>query len=692
MAMRVTKGLQDAMLLFWHDFVAGKNDIESVQGRVGESWRRCRDRGVNPYDESLHPQMDEAALEAMLLEKAELIATAKPVMEELYEFVRGSGFVVVLADEAGYIMELFADEGTLSHPLTKNFFRGASWREEVAGTNAIGTAAIAREPIQISGAEHYCRKHHGLTCSAVPIFDHRRQMIGLLDISGPSHLAHLHTLGMVVAAAKAVMLQLDIRNKNRELALTNDRLTNMFNTISDGVLIVDDQGIIIQVNPAAKKILACSEKEIIGMSTERLLGNKAAWTRQLLKNKERYEDVEVMVDMGKSVFHCISSGEPLMDEAGQVNGGIILLRPIKQIQNLVNRFSGYHARFQFDDIIGESAEMLETKRMASFAATTSSNILLQGESGTGKEIFAQAIHNRSEQRNGPFVAVNCGIIPRELIGSELFGYDDGAFTGAKREGKPGKFELASGGTLFLDEIGDMPLEQQVALLRVLEEKKVTRIGSNNMVPVDVRFICATNKNILQQVDKGLFRRDLYYRLNVISITLPPLRSRIKDIPALFTHYFEKICKERRRNFFVGPGFIQALQQYDWPGNVRELQNVVERAISLADSDSITLAHLPEEIIFAAQPSNPSMIPPLSPALNVNAIREQQRQMMRETEWQRIFPLLSKHGGNVSATARELGIARKTLYRKLETLTRERGETIIEKAASPCGSAAITTAK
>ena len=676
--MRVTKSLQDAKLHFWQNFVAGRSSIKSVRGDVGESWRRCRDQGVNPYDESLHTRMGEAVLAAMLAEKTELIATAKPVMEELYEFVRGSGFVVVLADETGYIIDLFADEGTLNHPLTKNFFRGASWQENVAGTNAIGTAAIVREPIQISGAEHYCCKHHGLTCSAVPIFDHPGQMVGILDISGPYHLAHLHTLGMVVAAAKAVMLQLDIRSKNRELAATNARLTNMFNTISDGVLIVDDRGIVIQMNPSAKKILACGEQEIVGAAIERLVGNKAVWTRQMLKSKEKYQDIEVMVDTGKRVFHCIASGEPLMDEVGKVSGGIILLRPIKQIQNLVNRFSGYHAKLQFDDIIGESEEMLETKRMASFAATTSSNILLQGESGTGKEIFAQAIHNRSEQREGPFVAVNCGVIPRELIGSELFGYDDGAFTGARREGKPGKFELASGGTLFLDEIGDMPLEQQVALLRVLEEKKVTRIGSNNIVPVDVRFICATNKNILQQVDKGLFRRDLYYRLNVISITLPPLRSRAKDIPSLFRHYFEKICGERGRRFSVEPEFIQALQQYDWPGNVRELQNVVERAISLTDSDSITRVHLPAEILSFTQPQSPAMIFPPPPSISVNDIRKQQKDKLRATEWQRIFSLLSKHGGNISATARELGIARKTLYHKLEIFTQENGGQAIEQ--------------
>ncbi|MBP2667440.1 MAG: modulated sigma54 specific transcriptional regulator, Fis family [Firmicutes bacterium] len=663
--MIATRNFPDPILPIWEDFISGKNDAQGMRSKVGDSWRRCRDNSVNPHDSSPHEKIDDSVLAKLLTEKEDLITTAKPIMSNLYEFVSGSGFVVVLADERGRIIELYGDDDTGNNLLTKDFFRGAVWQEKAAGTNAIGTAAIIHSPVQISGAEHYCQKYHGLTCSASPIFDHRQQVIGILDISGVSHMSHLHTLGMAVAAATAITAQLDIRSKNRELAVTNNRLTNIFNTISDGVLMVDIQGILRQINPAAREILGGAEQDFLGVSIERLFSSNTALTRRMITGKEHFADVELLVDNNISKFHCLASGEPVIDEHDKVIGGVIILRPIKQIQNLVNRFSGYRATLQFDDIVGESTEILETKRMAAFAATTSSNILLQGESGTGKEIFAQAIHNRSEQRKGPFVAVNCGIIPRELIGSELFGYAEGAFTGAKREGKPGKFELASGGTLFLDEIGDMPLEQQVALLRVMEDKKVTRIGSNNMIPVNVHFICATNKNLLQQVEKGLFRQDLYYRLNVISITLPPLRNRIRDIPLLFMHYFEKLCTDRKRNIVVAPEVLQALQQYDWPGNVRELQNICERAISLTDSDFLTLAHLPEEIQATMKIGR--HLPATSPVapLNSNVIREQQRKLLREAEQQRMFAMLSKHGGNVSAAARELGIARKTLYRKMQ---------------------------
>jgi transcriptional regulator with PAS, ATPase and Fis domain len=352
-----------------------------------------------------------------------------------------------------------------------------------------------------------------------------------------------------------------------------------------------------------------------------------------------------------------------MNELGEVTGGIIILRHIKQVQNLVNRFSGYYATLQFSDIIGESIEIREAIRLATLSASTTSNILLQGESGTGKEIFAQAIHNRSAQNGGPFLALNCGAIPRELIGSELFGYEEGAFTGAKRGGKPGKFELASGGTLFLDEIGDMPLEQQISLLRVIQEKKVARIGSDKMIPVNVRLICATNKNLLQEVERGAFRHDLFYRLNVMSITIPPLRNRVKDIPLLFTHFLEKLGRDWGVKFDVELEVFDYLNQYKWKGNVRELQNVVERAASLAENGIISLQQLPVE--FYASFSHSSHGPIMQSTKSFDN-REQRQQLLRDTEKSRIVNLLNIHAGNVSRVAREMGLSRKTLYNKMRS--------------------------
>jgi len=663
--MNVINSYQHQVLPNWKAFIDGKNQTSGLRPQILESWARCQQASVNPYNNSIHSKLDEADLCKLLAEKRELIKIAKPIMSNLYKFVQGSGFVVVVTDEQGYIMELFGDEDILNNPMTNNFFQGASWCEKQAGTNAIGTALVTQAPIQVSGGEHYCQKHHCLTCSAAPIFDNNGRVIGILDMSGASAASHLHTLGMVVAATEAIMAQLDIRRKNQELALSNNRLTNIFNAMSDGVLMVDEGGIVNQLNPAAKRILNRTEKDVLGMSIDRIFGDKSSLTKQMISRKEAYEDVEIIVDTKKSTFHCLASGEPLSDEQGKVIGGVIILRPIKQLQNLVNRFSGYCATLQFSDIIGESVEMLEVIRVASLAAVTSSSILLQGESGTGKEIFAQAIHNHSEQRKGPFVALNCGVIPRELVGSELFGYVEGAFTGAVRGGKLGKFELASGGTLFLDEIGDMPLEQQIALLRVLQEKSVIRIGGDKVIPVDVRVICATNKNLSQRVEEGTFRQDLYYRLNVISITIPPLRSRVKDIRLLFTHFLNKIGRDRGSNFSVEPAVIECLERFDWPGNVRELQNVVERAVSLTEAEVITVAHLPMEVYAQQRPAQAQTQQDLcSPTLKESFGREQRRQLLDGLERQQILMLLSKCGGNISMVAREFGVSRNTLYRKM----------------------------
>jgi len=658
---------QEHVLLNWQAFIDGKQQTYDLKPYILESWIRCHETNVNPYDHSIHSKLDGRAFGSMLTEKCELITIAKPFMSQLYEFVQGSGFVVALTDERGYIMEMFADEDTLNNPMTNSFFRGASWSEQEVGTNAIGTALIVQKPIQISGAEHYCQKHHCLTCSSAPIFDNCGRVIGILDMSGSSYKTHLHTLGMVVAAAEAIMAQIDIKRKNHELALANNRLNNVFNTISDGVLMVDTCGIVTQLNPAAKKVLNRTEKEVLGMPIDRIFGTKAALTKQMLCSNTSYEDMEIIVDAKKSMLHCLASGEPLVDEEGTVIGGVIVLRQMKQIQKLVNRFCGNHATLRFSDIIGESLEILEVIRVASLAAVTSSSILLQGESGTGKEIFAQAIHNHSEQRNDPFVALNCGVIPSDLIGSELFGYAEGAFTGAMKGGKPGKFELASGGTLFLDEIGDMPLEQQIALLRVLQEKKVTRIGSDQVISVNVRVICATNKNLFQEMEKKTFRQDLYYRLNVISITIPPLRNRRQDIPLLFQHFLDKIARDRGTKFCVDPAVMSYIEKFDWPGNVRELQNVAERAVSLAENEVITVAQLPAELYAVQEPIEQQVQSvPILPALQERLGRHERRQLLQVAERQEMLVFLSKYGGNISMVARELGISRNTLYRKMRS--------------------------
>lgn len=654
----------------WEAFINSgeiKNGI--ISPSIAESWLKCANTGVNPTNGKGQIVLEYGVLSQLIEKNDIMIRAAKPFMQDIYKFFKGSSFIVVLTDAKGHILEIFGDYDRLENAKRLNFLPGAIWQESVVGTNAIAMVLDTGLPIQVSGPEHFCLRHHGWTCSAAPITGQNGEVVGVLDVSGCARSSYSHTLGMVAAAAVAISRQLKIQQKHNELAMANKRLSSIFNTVSEGVILIDKFGVVNEINMVVRDILEKPSGEVVGHPIERIFGNEAPFTRRMLCNNEAYKDVELFLPRKQGVSHCIASGEPITDEYGALGGGIIVLRPVKRVRSFSRRNDLHSTTFAFSDIIGNSSQITEAVRVASLAADSMANVLLQGESGTGKEVFAQAIHGRSARCDGPFVAVNCGAIPRELIGSELFGYEEGAFTGAKRGGRAGKFELASGGTLFLDEIGDMPLEQQVVLLRVLQEKKVTRIGSDRTISTDVRVICATNKHLPAEIERGAFRRDLYYRLNVISITIPPLRERNEDVGLLFQYFVDKMGRERGRSFMVEKDVLGYLQRYDWPGNVRELQNVVERAASLAQDDMIMLKNLPREICNAGKPKEyGTMLGKLdfSEVVRMVSHRELTRQQMEKKEREEIAVLLSECGGNISAVAKRLGVARSTIYRKLRS--------------------------
>jgi transcriptional regulator with PAS, ATPase and Fis domain len=333
-----------------------------------------------------------------------------------------------------------------------------------------------------------------------------------------------------------------------------------------------------------------------------------------------------------------------------MQGIIIVFNEIKRLRKLVNKMAGTQARFTFEDIVGVSPAFQESKRMAMTAALSKSTVLLLGETGTGKELFAQSIHNQSPRRDHPLLAINCGAIPRELLESELFGYVEGSFTGARRGGRPGKFELADGGTVFLDEIGDMSVDMQVKLLRVLQTGEVYRVGEHKPISVDVRIIAATNVQLKNEVDRGNFRQDLFYRLNVFPIIIPPLRERSEDIIHL-ARYFLGRCTNvlKKPGIKFAPETEQALVRYAWPGNVRELENIVERAANLADDETIkpNLLGLPEAIINGAR---------------INSISFKR---LAEVEKKTIMDSIEATNFNLSQASNSLGISRATLYNKIK---------------------------
>lgn len=321
---------------------------------------------------------------------------------------------------------------------------------------------------------------------------------------------------------------------------------------------------------------------------------------------------------------------------------------------------GNYARYTFDDLIGVSDNFVQLKRFAERISATSSPILIQGESGTGKELFANAIHCTSQRKDKPFVAVNCAAIPRDLIGSELFGYVGGSFTGANRTGAKGKFELADGGTLFLDEIGEMPVEMQSVLLRALEENCITRIGATKPINVDVRIITATNKDLTKCIADGSFRADLYYRLNVINLTMIPLRRRRADIKELAEYFLERFAHENGKNIHeISPAAVVAMTEYDWPGNVRELRNCMEYSVIVCKSDCIEFEDLPQSItnLERADESAKAAEPEGTELRMMSDFFTKQRLEMAKK-------LMVEFKGNKSKVAQEMGVSRSTLYRIL----------------------------
>ncbi len=450
---------------------------------------------------------------------------------------------------------------------------------------------------------------------------------------------------------------------NQELVFLNSTLNSVIKNMSDAVVLVDKRGSVQSLNKVLELAWGKAVKEIIQYLKEDILGPKISHSAKMLENGAAFRDKEIMFSTQKGDIQSLVSGTPIRNEQGEVEWGILLVRPLKDVRKLVNRFSGAQASFRFEDIIGSSEGIKETIRAAMRAAYNLSSILIEGESGTGKEMFAQSVHNMSYRRNEPFVALNCGAIPRDLIASELFGYAEGAFTGAKKGGSPGKFEMASGGTLFLDEIGDMPFEQQVALLRVIQEKHLTRIGGDKLIPVDVRIICATNKNLFEEMQKGKFRKDLYYRINVISLKIPPLRQRPEDVSTLFKYLLMKAGKKEILKY-LDPKVIESLEQYDWPGNVRELQNVVERMLNAADGANIGIEHLPEELCPIQSGCVPTAESSARWLENLGAMPGKARKIAAEIERQEILETIERCNGNVSKVARELGISRSTMYRKM----------------------------
>lgn len=570
----------------WEQFMTKGVLDPRLPSLVARSWQKCRTGGVDPWHRKAVTVSSEE-LQVVLQKNRLLIQTAQPIMQSVLDIIRDSHFLLALTDAQGYVLLTMGDDAILARSENILFQRGAVWRNDQVGTNAPGIALEYNQPIQLIGAEHYCADQHDWTCSAAPIHGVNGNVIGSLDLSGNVDAAHLHTLALVVAGAFSIERTLISYHQSHFMRAAA-------NGIRESILLFDEQLHLRWANTTAQQELGMTQKQLGALNFKKIMP-QIDW--HLADDASRHapwyiDDLRFILPGDVRRFSATIS--QTADATGKTY--TLILRRQEHLIRSVNRVSGNQATYTFDSIYAADPQMTQVINRARQYARYDGSVLIEGESGTGKELFAQAIHAGSVRADGPFVAVNCASLPRDLIESELFGYEKGAFTGALREGNPGKFELANHGTLFLDEIGEMPIEFQPKLLRAVETRCIRRLGGKEIKKLDVRIIAATNRDLEAEVARGTFRGDLYYRLNVLRLDIPPLRRRPEDIAYcshLFLQRFNERYPERQRQFAAD--VLPFLQQYDWPGNVRELQNTIERAFYLSTGPAITVSdlHLPQ---------------------------------------------------------------------------------------------------
>jgi transcriptional regulator of acetoin/glycerol metabolism len=634
---------------------------------IEHSHERCQVLGLSRIERPDHALIGRSGLTEARERNLRLHSHAAPVMEMLFEQIVNTESMVVLTDATGTILHSIGDDDFLGRAAQVALAPGANWSESNKGTNAVGTALIDEVPTLVHADEHFMHANHFLTCSAAPILDPRGNILGVLDVSGEQRSYHQHTMALVKMSARMIenhWLTDDYRNVMR---LHFHARVEFIGTLMEGILAVAQDGRIVGADRAALEQLGVSGAALRLHSLASLFGTSISALVDRFRSPLAVpmplhlsdgRQVHVHARFNWPVWSSLSeaaSTEVL--ESGRRAVDVVPRDPAPRAdspaasrsepQGLKHLLTGDP---QVEAVVGKVRRVLNRDIP----------VLILGETGTGKELLARAIHHDSDRARQPFVAVNCASIPDTLIEAELFGCEEGAFTGARRKGSVGKIVQASGGTLFLDEIGDMPLPLQAHLLRVLQERQVTPLGSCKSVTVDVAIICATHRNLRGMIAARQFREDLYYRLNGLAVRLPPLRERT-DLPALVERIVERQCPQRR--MVLSPEVVRLFQGYPWPGNVRQLFNVLRTAVVMAAGDSaITRAHLSDDLIEDALHSAPPA--PAAATEPAPAAAPEPLRALQDMEFDAIRRAVDEAGGNLSEASRRLGIGRSTIYRKL----------------------------
>ena len=621
----------------------GQCPVGVLDERLARSWHRSLAAGLAPTGRAATELAGSGSLRQVLASNHVLLAHSRPVMEYVFEQVRHSQSVVVLADQHGMLMHTLGDASFVGKAERVALASGASWHEAHRGTNAIGTALAESSAVEIHGSEHFLERNGFLTCAASPIFSATGELMGVLDISGDHRHGHGHTLGLASTAARMIENRLMLATCKRNIRLHLHTQPEGIGSVAEGIVALSDDGWIVGANRVGLALLRLNTGDIGATLLERVLDVRLDDLLSRYKRRPQ-QTQQVRLPNGAVLFVQVQVDASVLPSSSQSTLALGSAQANTRLDDALTALDTGDIRWRS---AADKARRVVAKPIP---------VLIQGESGVGKELFACALHASGPRRGAPFVAINCGAIPENLIESELFGYVAGAFTGARKEGSLGRLREAEGGTLFLDEIGDMPLALQTRLLRVLQERTVTPVGAGKAVPVDFALVCATHSKLAEAAEQGSFRQDLYYRINGLTVQLPALRERT-DFAALTERLLAELSPEREVQ--LAPELLPRLNAYAWPGNLRQYASVLRTACAmlLDGEDTLDWAHMPDDLVEALQLGQVAKTLALPPSAQI----PQSLQALGDAAIQ--HALEAAHG-NVSEAARQLGISRQTLYRKL----------------------------
>ena len=686
-------------------------DSDNHRQVIQESHGRSHAFGLDAFGKPDFSPLQQREIEGAQHENRLLYQHASPVMETLFEQIANTHSMVLLTSNKGLILHSLGDADFLEKASRVALLPGVEWSEQSRGTNAIGTALTQGKPTVVHGRDHYLHANQFLTCSCAPIFDPYGKVMGALDVTGDERSYHQHTMALVRMSAQMIENHMFANVFPDALRIHFHARPEFLNTLVEGIIVFTLDGRFLSANRSAQFQLGLSVNAMQAHTFSSLFNLPVSQFHDRLRHSAG-EPVNLCMHNGVSVF-CQARLKPLSAWRGgdaranpaqdiAPTSALEAPQPTPATRATTAAAAGRASLSSLHYLNTGDPQVAAVLHKLQRIQGSDIPIMILGETGTGKDILAQAIHNDSARSRRPFVSINCASIPETLIESELFGYEEGAFTGAKRRGAQGKIQLAHGGTLFLDEIGDMPTQLQARLLRVLQDRKVTPLGSDKEYEVDVMLICATNKNLKTLIAQGQFREDLYYRLNGLVVRLPGLRER-SDFEVVTHKILHNLCAAGQ-NIRISPEVMALFQRYRWPGNFRQLHNLLRTAVVMVGrAGDIGVEHLPEDFIeevqqHLAETRRPDPLPqeevalgiplpqalPSTPAHPVSYVGAWQAHAMespinafaasplstarlQDVALQAMTDALRQCQGNVSAAAKLLGVSRNTIYRKKDQL-------------------------